>query len=174
MKLKYIFIFTILAACGLTACEKDEPEVKYTATYPVSGEWWVTYQVRNAEGQLEDAGGGYYPLLTFNTASNTSDSIWVSDAGSFWEYQVKAGLDLPNRAFTVDEGQNVSYDSKVRIANGKVFLNKGRSTSGVVTDSLYVEVSFEDETDADDNPTPYATTYIVSGHRRTGFLEDEH
>ena len=169
MKINYWHILLLFLGLGLTtACEKDDPEIQNTATYPVSGEWWVTYQVRNAEGQLEDVGGGYYPLLTYNTASNRPDSIWVSDANSFWEYQVKAGLDLPNRAFAINEGQNVAYDSKVRIANGKVLMGQGRSTSGVVTDSLYLEVAF------DDDEEPYGTTYIVSGHRRTGFLEDEH
>jgi hypothetical protein len=165
---RYSKLVLLLAIIGLAACEKEDPEIKNTATYPVSGEWWVTYQVRNTEGQLEDVGGGYYPLLTFNTASNTADSIWVSDAGSFWDYQVKADLDLPNMAFSVNEGQNISYESKVRLANGKVLMGQGRSTSGVVTDSLYLEVAFDDDTE------PFSTTYIVSGHRRTGFLEDEH
>jgi hypothetical protein len=169
MKLKYIFIIAIFSALSFTtACEKEDPEIENTATYPVSGEWWVTYQVRNAEGQLEDIGGGYYPFLTYNTSSNRPDSIWVSDAHSFWDFQVKAGLDLTNRSFAVNEGQNVAYDSKVRIANGKVLVGSGVSTSGVATDSLYLEVAF------DDDEEPFGTTYIVSGHRRTGFLEDEH
>jgi hypothetical protein len=54
------------------------------------------------------------------------------------------------------------------VQQGKVLLKEGRSTSGVVTDSIYFEVSFDDDTPA------YGTTYIVSGVRRTGFLEDEH
>ncbi|QHT65986.1 hypothetical protein GXP67_04530 [Rhodocytophaga rosea] len=165
---KYSILIIVLAVLGLSACEKDDPEIINTATYPVSGEWWVTYQIRNEAGQLEDVGGGYYPLITSNTASNKPDSIWITDEGTYWDYQVKAGLDLPNKSFAVQEGQNVSYDSKVRIANGKVFLNEGRSTSGVVTDSLYMEVAFDDDSE------PFGTTYIVSGHRRTGFLEDEH
>jgi hypothetical protein len=173
MKRNYLYILTLCLALGIiTACEKDDPEIQNTATYPVSGEWWVTYQIRNAEGQLEDYGGGYYPLLTFNTASNRPDSIWISDAHSFWSpngFQVKAGLDLSNRSFAINEGINISTDgTKVRIVNGKVLLNEGRSTSGVVTDSLYMEVAF------DDDDEPFGTTYIVSGHRRTGFLEDEH
>lgn len=167
--MKNIYIISLFLALGFTtACEKDDPEIQNTATYPVSGEWWVTYQVRDAQGQLEDVGGGYHHFLTFNTASNKADSIWVSDAGEFWDFQVKAGLNLANRTFAVNEGQNISYDSKVRINNGKVLLGQGRSTSGVVTDSLYLEAAF------DDDEEPFGTTYIISGHRRTGFLEDEH
>ena len=167
--MKNIYIITLFLALALTtACEKEDPEIQNTATYPVSGEWWVNYQVRDAQGQLEDVGGGYQQFLTFNTSSNRADSIWVSDAAHFWDFQVKAGLNLENRTFAVNEGQNVSYNSKVRINNGKVLLGQGRSTSGVVTDSLYLEASF------DDDEEPFGITYIISGHRRTGFLEDEH
>jgi hypothetical protein len=167
MKLTYIFILALLAACSLTACERDEPEVKYTATYPVSGEWWVTYKVETSPGVFEDIYEvGYTELLTFNTASNTADSIWVSDEGHFWDFKVKSGLNMSNYSFAVADQKSVvpDYDIKVNITEGKVLQGVGLSRSGVKTDSIYFKVQFEDDPD---------NTYIVSGHRRTGFLEDD-
>ncbi|HYG21041.1 MAG TPA: lipid-binding protein [Ohtaekwangia sp.] len=164
---KYCAVF-VISLGSITACTPDEPEVTYASTYPVSGEWWVTYQVESAPGVYEDVGHGYSKLLTFNTSADDGDSVWVSDEENFWEFKIKAAVDMETYEFSTEESANAFYDSKVIVQNGKVLLKEGRSTSGVVTDSIYFEVSFDDDTPA------YGTTYIVSGVRRTGFLEDEH
>jgi hypothetical protein len=164
---KAICLFSMIIF--LSACDDyPEPEVEYTSTFPVSGEWWVTYKLETEPGVFVDLLGSYQKLLTYNTAANTPDSLWIDDVGHFWDFKCKAAADIPNRSFATEESDNVSYESKVRIINGKVILDGGRSTSGVVTDSIYFEVLF------DDDSTPFGTTYIVSGVRRTGFLEDEH
>lgn len=178
MKLRYIFIFVLLAACGLTACERDEPEMKATAALPLAGEWWVTYKLETSPGQFEDQGGGYTKILTYNTASNRTDSIWVTDVtgdgtrdhGNFWTFRVKSGADMANRTFSVTGNKSIAtfdydpYDINITITEGKVIPNGGLSASGVKTDSIYFKMQFEDDPD---------NTYIVSGHKRTGFLEDD-
>jgi len=89
-------------------------------------------------------------------------------SGNFWSYKVKAQADLANKSFTASDSQNSAYDSKVNILNGKVFKNGGHSKTGVVVDSIYFEIQFNDDV------TPYGTTYVVSGHKRTGFTADEY
>jgi hypothetical protein len=106
--------------------------------------------------------------MTFNTAGNTADSLWVSDLGNFWDFQVKAAFDPSSKSFSVSQGENTSYESEVTISEGAVLLGEGRSTSGVKTDSIYFAASFSDDSPA------FGTEYIMAGHRRTGFLEDEH
>lgn len=172
--MKKLTIYTLLISVSLfwVGCQ-DDPEPGGTATQDVAGEWWVTYYLDDGSGNLIDISGGYLKAMTFNTAANTANSLWVSDLGNFWDFQVKVDYDASAKSFAVSEGQNVSYDSEVTIEDGHVLLGQGLSTSGVKTDSIYFVASFSDETTAG-NPTPYATKIIVAGHRRTGFLEDEH
>jgi hypothetical protein len=164
----------LLVVCTLlfVSCQED-PEPGGTATEDVAGEWWVGYYIDDGSGNLIDIGGGYYKAMTFNTASNKADSLWVTDLAHLWDFQVKVGYNASDKTFSISEGQNVSYDSKVTIEDGQFLLGQGKSTSGVKTDSIYFVASFDDETTAG-SPTPYATKFIVAGHRRTGFLEDEH
>ncbi len=173
MRNKFLYLLVVLFSVGaLSSCEKDAPEVKYTATYPVSGEWWVTYKVETSPGVFEDIyHTGYTPLLTYNTAANKPDEIWVDDQGNFWNYKVKSGLNIGSRSFSVKEALNLALDSegkpyniKVNITDGKVIKDGGLSKTKIKTDSIYFKAEFSDEP---------GTVYHVSGHRRTGFPEDQ-
>lgn len=169
--MKKIIIFTFLVSASLfwSGCQED-PEPGGTATQDVAGEWWVRVYIDDGVGALDenDMVLDYVKLMTFNTASNSPDSLWIYDVDHIWEFQVKAGFDKTSKTFSVSQGQNVSYDSQVTIADGQVFLGQGRSSSGVQTDSIYFVATFSDDAPA------YGTEFIVAGHRRTGFLEDEH
>ncbi len=62
------------------------------------------------------------------------------------------------------------YDIKVLVRNGKVIKDVSLRPSGTIADSIYFELWFEDL----EGETGIAgDTLIVSGYRRTGFLEDE-
>lgn len=163
------YIFLISVAALAFSCQED-PEPGGTATQDVAGEWWVQVYIDDGVGGLDenDVVVPYVKIMTFNTASNAADSIWVYDVANFWDFQVKVAYDRTNKTFSVSEGQNVSYPSKVTITDGKVLLTQGRSTSGVKTDSIYFSSSYDDDTPA------HGTQWIIAGHRRTGFLEDEH
>jgi hypothetical protein len=174
MKIKILSIVALLfSASFFTACEKDDPEIEYTATKEMNGEWYVTYKRQNASGQWVNNpyGVGYTRLSTYNTAANTPDQLWVSDAGNFWNYQVKTTSDLGAKSFSANDVTSVAldskgkpYDIKVTITDGKIIEKGGRSKTGVEVDSIAFTVQFEDE----------AFPYLVTGHRRTGFLEDEY
>lgn len=144
--------------------QPKEQEVEYSAVWPLAGEWWVNYE-------SGDYISGYTPLFTYNTAGEDTDKLWISDNGNWWTYTVKSGCSVDAKTFsgtnlvsTADGGDAV-YDIEVQITNGKVIVDGGKSTSGVVCDSIYFEVEFEDDP---------GTVYQCSGVRRTGFLEDEH
>ena len=51
------------------------------------------------------------------------------------------------------------------VADGKVLPLGGKSKSGVVVDSIFMHVEFSDDP---------GTIYTISGHQRSGFLEDEY
>jgi hypothetical protein len=166
MNYKIRYILLAIAAITFASCQPD-PEPGGTATQDVAGEWWVQYYEDDGAGNLTQL-SDYLKLSTFNTAANTPDSIWISDLAHFWDIQVKVPLNYSAKTFAIEEGDNVSYASKVTIRDGKVLLGQGKSSSGVKTDSIYVKMLFDDDT------TPYGTIYVAAGHRRTGFLEDEH
>lgn len=165
--MKKIAIYTLLVCISLLwiGCQED-PEPGGTATQDVAGEWWVRIYIGGTdEGDIVV---DYVKMMTFNTSSNSPDSLWIYDVDNFWEFQVKAGYDKANKTFSVSQGANATYDSEVTITDGKVLLGQGKSSSGVKTDSIHFVASFSDDA------TAYGTEYIIAGHRRTGLLEDEH
>ena len=60
---------------------------------------------------------------------------------------------------------NVTYESKVKITDGKVLEKAATTPSGMPADSIVYMVQFDDDEDG--------LTYIVSGFRRTGFPADD-
>jgi hypothetical protein len=169
------------ASLVLLSCDSDDPTIGRTAGQEIAGEWWVTYSIDGA-----DVGGGYSEIITSNTAANVNTEMLISDivtataaTGNFWTYKIKAQLDPTDKKFSADEVTSTGavrgtpYDIKVNIAEGQIFLNEGKSKTGVVTDSIYFKIQFEDDEDDDGNAAPYLHTFVVSGHKRTGFTEDD-
>jgi len=162
MKLKKLLILPFLLSLGfLSSCDQDdEPEIEYMATYPVSGEWVVNYYVENSAGELEKI-APHTQIRAYNTAANVPTEIWIDDQGTFWDYKVRAGLNMSDLSFSGTELENQSYESKVTITDGKVIRN-GTSIKGIPADSIYFRVSF------DDDEEPYSTIYHAAGHRSNG------
>lgn len=169
MKIKHLLIFPLFLCMGfLTACDDDDDEdIEYTATYPISGDWTVTYSIETAPGEyqplVEDT-----ELLIYNTAENVATEVWVDDDGHFWDFKVRTPVNISALTFGGNELQNVSYNSQVNISDGQVFLN-AVEVNTIMRDSIFFRVSFNDDEDAEGNPDPFGTTYVVYGHRSTGF-----
>ena len=89
----------------------------------------------------------------------------MSDAGSFRNFQVKATCDQTTLTFQTDGwAQNVAYDCKVRITNGKIERNSVTLPSGRVVDGISYDIEFDDDSDA--------IVWHATGRRYTGFAED--
>lgn len=155
---KYIFYFTLLALV-VSACDlKEDYEVEKSKVVDAAGQWYVNYSTDGYES-------GYILLNTYNTAADDGKAFWITDDGAWWDYKVKCPINTNDLTFSGSDLANTAYDIKVKVLNGKVILKGGKSTTGVVTDSIYFELEFEDDP---------GTIYKAAGHRRTGFLEDEH
>lgn len=156
----YAVLFSIII--GIGACKKSSFDPGTTKSPNASNGWWVTYSV----------GGSpiYGPVFfsTYNTSADKADSMWIDDLEHFWQFKGKVALDYKALTFSNPSCQNEYYTSDAKIANGKILTKGGHSKSGVVTDSIYFEIQFSDDT------TPYGTTYQVSGTARTGFIEDDY
>ncbi len=154
--MKKIAIYISILFFFAYACELEDPEVDHSPTWPLNGEWWVTYRV-DVGGELVDIyDWGYTRLLTFNTAATTADSIWITDQGNFWTFQVKAGINLQAKSFSVTEGTEIVYDDATTIQNGQVVEMAGG-------DSIYMEIEWESDP---------GTIYVCSGRRVKGFLDN--
>jgi hypothetical protein len=169
MKKIYFFLLLITTAACFSACEKDDPEVGYTAIGKATGEWWVTYQVETSPGVFEDIFHlGHTPLLSYNTADNAPNQIWLDDQGNFWPFKFKSGFEAGTMTFSATNAPSIVQSNNknftATVTGGKVILGGGLSRTKVVTDSIYFQIEFSDEP---------GTIYHASGHRRTGFLEDE-
>ena len=162
-----LFLLFFVLASG---CEDFDPGG--TATQNLSGDWWVKVEM-NDNGtwiDLTDEWIGVERIMitTYNTAANVPTEIFVDDNHNFWEFKGKVKADAANYTFgSSDPVTNLSYDdSEFTVTDGKVLKGAGRSRTGVVTDSITFMIKFNDDSDEFD--------YRFSGHRRTGFTEDEY
>ncbi len=157
--MKNIFILLLFVVLTTLSCKKSYV-VGGTMNPQASNGWWVT-----ALENGNDVGVGYFFLSTYNTADNP-DSIWIDDHEQFWQFKVKAMINITALTFTTTNSQNNYYNSLVTINNGKILPKAGHSTSGVVTDSIYMEAHFNDD--------PDSATWTIAGVARTGLIEDDH
>lgn len=164
MKKYLILLFTALTF-SLVSCEEDT-EPGGTSVEKMAGDWWVTAHVMDNGVDVGDTGVGHFRMQTFNTASNSVTEMWLEDGAHFWDYKVKVGVDYESRTFsTPNFVDNMAYESKVKITEGKVLENAAKTPSGMPVDSIVYFIQFDDDEDG--------LTYKVSGFRRSGFPADD-
>lgn len=168
-KRRLIIISFLVLIIGLgTSCNYDtyeDPEIDYTSTYPINGEYWVQYLLDDGSGNLVDVYNGGHTILTItNDARNQGDSLVIYDNKNFWQFKVKAAVDMKTKTWSVTDGYDYIWNDATTIANGKFLEGEGLSRDGNVTDSIYMEITWASD------PTE---TFICAGVRKTGFLEDE-
>ena len=166
MKYKLIILLTVVLA-SFASCDKND-DIEYTASGILAGTWWVEYEVESAPGVWENVSSGYVPFLTYNTAANVASEMFVDDLGEFWDFKAKVKANPEALKFGDDvEVENLSYeDCKIKVTDGEVLFGLGTSKTGIATDSICFYVQFSDD-DA-------KSKYKVSGHKRTGWPDDEY
>ncbi|WP_293955734.1 MULTISPECIES: lipid-binding protein [unclassified Sphingobacterium] len=165
-------IFYIIGLCFLTfqSCKKDE--VEGTATQKLAGEWYVTADALKADGSLFEKdvyGLGHFMLATYNTESNDLSKIWIEDRGNFWDFKGIINGDVNTLTFSGEDVQNVSYDSKFTVTNGKILKAAATTPSGMKADSVVFEIKFDD----DDPVGNGFDRYRITGYRYTGLANDD-
>jgi hypothetical protein len=155
---KLVFVLVLFV---IIACNKKTYDPGATSAVKVSNEWWVNLYLG---GQAQYS--GFSKIMTYNTAAN-KDSIWVDDLGNIWQFKIRAKFNADSLTFQAANASNYwpGYPIKVSIQNAKIMLNKAKSTTGVVTDSIYFKIIFSDD------PT---NTYEIKGTGRTMWSPDDH
>jgi len=178
---KVLYFAALLFCTSLVSCEKDE--AGGTATESMAGEWYVTVDPADANGQVvpgfEDMFGlGRVNMLTYNSAANVASELIVDDIGSFWTFCVKTVANSADQTFASaapasanDTINNLKGDGIwVTISDGKILPKAGRQNNGSVADSIVFYVSFSD----DPYPAAYGyKNYKVSGIRYSGLEEND-
>ncbi len=158
MKKYLIYLFVALGVV-LSSCDKKEDyEQINSQTVDAAGEWWVKFSKTDYET-------GYLKVLTFNTAADVATEMWIWDKGNWMDVKVKCPVNISNLTFEGSSLDNISSDNTVNITNGKIEKGAAVSTSGVVTDKISFEIELSNEP---------GVVYQAVGHRKTGFVEDEH
>jgi len=172
--MKKILFLLFAAGLMLTSCEKEK--AGGTATEKTAGQWYVTVTAVDEAGETvyedEDLFGlGHFVLLTYNTNSNVNTEMWVDDDENFWEFKVKVDLDYNAGTFsTKDFVENQTYESGVKISDGKILFGAATTPSGSPADSIVFYVDFDD----DPYPSAYGyANYKISGFRYTGLAGDD-
>ncbi|HEX4373540.1 MAG TPA: lipid-binding protein [Puia sp.] len=165
-----LFVFGLSVIVLAVSCTKKEPRYASTqegntATVKMNNGWWVNVSIQGQPGNLSPTP---FFFATYNTASNSPDSLWVDDLGNFWDFKVVVAANYPALTFAANQVFNNYYADTVTIVNGKILPKAGHSRTGNVTDSLYLEVTFSDDVPA------FGNTYIIAGTARTGFDEDDY
>ena len=160
-----VAIVVFLVSCTKQTPNPSSAQSGNTATVKMSNGWWVNVSLKGQPGHLFAT-----PVFfqTYNTASNSPDSLWVDDLGNFWNFKVVATVNYVNLTFSAKGVMNDYYADTVNINNGVVLPKAGHSRAGNITDSIYIETQF-----SDDSP-PFGNTYIIAGTARTGFDEDDY
>ncbi|MGV3587957.1 MAG: lipid-binding protein [Adhaeribacter sp.] len=179
MNLKNIKIaFLGLMALTAMSCETlPDQEVETSAVYPIAGEWLThVYTTTNGGTTMGPAVGAtatnalgtLFAFRTYNTSDNVNNQAWLR-LGTTQAVAILgkatvdvnaltiSGSDIPNTA-TGKAGKTFT------IQEGKVMLSASKQPSGATADSIYVRY-----TSTFDN-----STYIITGHRRTAWAEDEY
>jgi hypothetical protein len=168
IKLNYIkilscaFVFTLLSAC--TERGFDDYDAGGTPSEALNGEWFIDVS--------DEAGNVYVQHALHKTYDDNEGKMYVSDRigpgdsdFSGWWLVSKVNYDVKTLTFSATDADNEADGSVVTITEGKILKNAGHTKTGGITDSIYFKGVFDYDPE---------TVIIFSGHRRTGFHEDEY
>lgn len=170
---KLVYAFVALATLTLASCEKEP--IGGTETEQVAGQWYVECVGLDTDGSVlyEDAdlfGLGKFWVITFNTASNTADSMYIQDVfAAFWDFKIKVAVNQSAGTFGITGGENLQYPCTADITNGKILYGAGKTPSGQPADSIVFDILFDD----DDYAGVYYDRLRITGIRYTGLAADD-
>lgn len=171
-KIIYIAI-AIVASFVMASCEKDP--IGGSAVQDMSGEWYVTCDLMTAGGEVFATGADFFGLddrfmiLTYNTAADKDNELFVDDMENFWAFQCVTSCNLQNLTFTAADAEDLLYGDTVTLS-GKIVKNGTTTPSGAAADYIEIDVTFG----SDEYPAEYGYDhYRLSGWRYTGFANDD-
>ena len=139
MIIRSIKLLLLVFTTGIivAGCQKDE-DIGGTDVEKLAGEWWVQLSV---DGDLVSQ--NYFPLLTYNTADNAGNKMWLDDEEAIWPFKFKVDVNGTNQTFSATGAESLYSNIKINLQNGKVLMGVSKGpVSQAFTDSIYFEAEF--------------------------------
>lgn len=163
-------IFKILACgllvAGVSSCAKEE--IGGTAVQDMAGEWYVTIDYVDEDGNVLMPLGSGSTLYTYNTNANLATEMYIEDS-YFKGFRVMVDVDYANKTFSGKDVEDDYYDGTVYdVLNGSVVKDGAVSDAGYTADAIsfvLVESGYDEEYEE-----YYTDYYHYYGYRRTGLL----
>ena len=167
---KYISLafMAVALSFGFVSCSVEtNEEPGGTNVEKMAGRWNVQVDAVDESGNVlyEDPYGlGTITIMTYNTADNNINEMWLDDNGKFWSFKMKVDVNYRERSFSCSERDyDAAGSGTAVVTNGKILENAAKNLHGMPNDSIVFNIKFSD----DDN----GLIYRLSGQRYTGFYE---
>lgn len=163
LKIKTLLLVLSTSLLFISCDEGGNPDAGGTKTKDFAGDWHII--ALEPDGETPAYDGDYNLFSTYNAASN-DENFWIDDHDSWMEIKTKVQVtDFKKLTFSGQPDSEELYsEGTVTVSNGKIIKNAAKSFGGHVVDSIYFEAEFYYDP---------GIIYKFSGHKRTGFLEDE-
>lgn len=166
---KYISLafMAVALSFGFVSCSVEtNEEPGGTNVEKMAGRWDVHVDAVDESGNVlyEDPYGlGTITIMTYNTADNSIDKMWLDDNGKFWSFKMKVDVNYIARTFScAEQDYDAAGTGTAVVTNGKVLEKATLNLHGMPNDSIVFDVRFSDDPE---------TLYRLSGQRYTGFYE---
>lgn len=163
--MKKLIYITLMAAAFLTSCDmKEDYVVDKSAAVDYAGDWYYGIYNSDMSSQYTSYADlhGEDRMITFNTAANLANEIWIDDKDVFLGIKFKSvftgdtksfkSTAMPNQyyssavvqpkaasALNVTETKDQSY-KEVEVLEGKILEGAGKSKTGNPADSIYLKL----------------------------------
>ena len=169
------FLVILLAAIPvlIISCSKDEGLADNPNTITLAKHWFVTVQNGTSSSPYAlFSTRTFYKTETIDASGNQvqriiADTITLDDHNLLTP-TLRSHVKINVMARTFGEGQYKNWNdtlNPVIIKEGRIIKEGGRSKAGRTVDSIYIKYAF--------SAAPL-TEYTLTGHERTGLLDDEY
>jgi hypothetical protein len=168
---KILLLVLAIAPFVIISCTKDEGISEDPNTINLAKHWFVRVQGPSSTSN--------YSLFSTRTTflTETTDTFGTQtqrmlkdtitlDDHNLLSPTLRANITLASRTFGEGTYKNWNDTSnKFILKEGKIIRLGGKSKTGKTVDSIYIKYTFQ---------SAPGTDYILTGHERTGLLEDEY
>jgi hypothetical protein len=138
---KYLYLIVAALLMGFTtSCDSDPSDSSTnaggTAVKKMCGEWVANvYYCESASSDISNIENwewedlGSFHLLTYNTAANKANEMWVDDQGNCYlgdsddySHKIKVNVQYGSKTFSVTDAAN-EYGENATVVGGKVMLD---------------------------------------------------
>lgn len=169
---KLLLLALAAAPFAITSCTKDEGTTETPNTVNLAKHWFVRVQGPSSTSNYSLFSTRTTYLTETTDTFGTQQQRMLADTITIDDHNLlvptlRSNVRIAVASRTFGEGTYKNWadtSNKFILKEGKIIRLGGRSKSGITVDSIYIKYAFQ---------SAPAVEYILSGHERTGLLQDE-